>query len=94
MGSRQAGAVFVGTSGFQYRHWRERFYPEGVPQRRWLEYYAAQFGTVELNATFYRLPREATFRGWRERVPPGFRFALKFSLFGSHTRRGYVPGGR
>ena len=48
--------VLVGTSGWQYRHWRDAFYPRDVPQRRWLEYYAGKFGTVENNGTFYRLP--------------------------------------
>ena len=87
MASNQPGQLYVGTSGFQYRHWRGRFYPKDIVQRRWLEYYAGCFGTVELNATFYRLPKEATFRKWHERVPEGFRYALKFSRYGSHTRR-------
>ena len=51
--------VLVGTSGWQYRHWRDAFYPRDVPQRLWLEYYAGKFGTVENNGTFYRLPAAA-----------------------------------
>lgn len=69
--------VRIGTSGWSYKHWREVLYPADVPQRRWLEYYAGQFDTVELNATFYRLPSEKTFEGWRERTPENFRFAVK-----------------
>ena len=87
MANAVSGHLYLGTSGFQYRHWRGNFYPDGVPQRRWLEHYASCFNSVELNATFYRLPKQETFRGWRERVPEGFRYALKFSRYGSHTRR-------
>src|SRR5262249_58030312 len=65
--------VLVGTSGWQYRHWRGAFYPQDVPQRRWLEYYAGQFGTVENNGTFYRLPARETFEQWRARTPHGVR---------------------
>jgi len=65
--------VIPGTSGWQYRDWRGVFYPPGVPQRRWLEYYAAQFATVENDGTFYRLPARETFAGWRDRGPRRFR---------------------
>jgi len=71
------GAIYVGTSGYSYLHWREVFYPRGLPQARWLEHYAGHFDTVELNVTFYRLPPENTFEGWRNRTPRGFRFAVK-----------------
>ena len=54
----------VGTSGYVYRDWRRRFYPQGLGARDWLPYYAATFETVELNSPFYRLPRAATFRAW------------------------------
>jgi uncharacterized protein YecE (DUF72 family) len=79
--------VLVGTSGWQYRHWRGAFYPEGVPQRLWLEYYAERFRTVESNAAFYRLPAEETFTQWRTRTPDGFVMAVKASRFLSHVRR-------
>lgn len=79
--------IWVGTSGWQYRHWRDRFYPPGVPTKRWLEFYAERFATVELNASFYRLPERATFTGWRERTPAGFRFAPKLSRYLTHLRR-------
>jgi uncharacterized protein YecE (DUF72 family) len=80
-------AVRVGCSGWSYPHWRERVYPEGVPQRRWLEHYASVFDTVEVNATFYRLPRPETVAGWVERTPQDFRFAVKASRFLTHVRR-------
>lgn len=81
----------VGTSGWQYADWKERFYPAGVPQRRWLEYYSAHFPTVESNASFYRLPRRETFEGWRERTPDGFVMAVKASRYLTHVRRLQEP---
>ncbi len=77
----------VGCSGWQYRHWRGDFYPPALPQTRWLEHYAAVFDTVEVNATFYRLPDAATFRRWRARAPAGFVFAVKASRYLTHVRR-------
>ncbi|HLU33282.1 MAG TPA: DUF72 domain-containing protein [Natronosporangium sp.] len=77
----------VGTSGWQYRHWRGSFYPRGLPANRWLGYYADRFTTVELNSPFYRLPERDTFAGWRDRTPPGFRFAVKMSRYLTHLRR-------
>lgn len=78
----------MGTSGFIYPHWGGGvFYPEGLPQRGWLEYYAERFDTVELNVTFYRLPTEGAFRSWYKRTPEGFAFALKGSRFITHIKR-------
>src|SRR6516162_728028 len=79
--------VLVGTSGWQYRHWRGTFYPPDVPQRLWLEYYAERFGTVENNGTFYRLPARETFEQWRARTPDGFVMAVKASRYLTHIRR-------
>ncbi|MDF3299971.1 DUF72 domain-containing protein [Streptomyces tropicalis] len=79
--------LFVGTSGWQYRDWRGVLYPQGCPVRRWLEEYAAQFATVELNNAFYRLPERETFAGWRARVPPDFVVAVKASRYLTHIRR-------
>src|SRR5262245_15265953 len=86
-GSVTVMPVLVGTSGWQYRHWRGAFYPQDIPQRRWLEYYAGQFGTVENNGTFYRLPARETFEQWRARTPDGFVMAVKASRYLSHIRR-------
>ncbi len=77
----------VGTSGWTYPHWRERFYPAGLPSRRWLEYYAQHFPTVEVNNTFYQLPPEGTFEKWRAAVPARFVFAVKASRFITHVKR-------
>jgi uncharacterized protein YecE (DUF72 family) len=79
--------LLVGTSGWQYRDWRGRFYPDDVPQRRWLEHYAGQFATVEVNNAFYRLPERDTFAQWRERVPDDFCVAVKMSRYLTHIRR-------
>ena len=61
--------IHVGCSGWVYKHWRGLFYPEGLPQKRWFERYAEEFDTVEINASFYRVPLETTFDGWREITP-------------------------
>jgi uncharacterized protein YecE (DUF72 family) len=79
--------VMAGTSGWQYRDWRGAFYPPGVPQRRWLEYYARQFATVENNGTFYRLPPREVFASWRDRVPGDFVMTVKASRYLTHVRR-------
>ena len=83
----------VGTSGWQYDDWRGRFYPEDVPRRAWLRWYAGRFDTVEVNNTFYRLPAARTFDAWQAEVPAGFTFALKFSRYGSHMKRLRAPRG-
>ncbi|MEV4397186.1 DUF72 domain-containing protein [Nonomuraea sp. NPDC049607] len=80
-------ATLVGTSGWQYKDWRGVLYPEGVPQRLWLETYAAEFPTVESNNAFYRLPAPETFAAWRERTPAGFVMAVKASRFLTHIKR-------
>jgi uncharacterized protein YecE (DUF72 family) len=79
--------VLVGTSGWQYAHWRERLYPAGLAQSRWLAFYAERFDTVEVNGTFYRLPSAEAAAGWAERTPPRFVFACKGSRFLTHMKR-------
>ncbi|MCS0602043.1 DUF72 domain-containing protein [Streptomyces sp. LP11] len=84
--------VFVGTSGWQYKDWRDLVYPAGVPARLWLEEYTRLFATVELNNAFYRLPTRENFAAWRERVPAGFVVAVKASRFLTHIKRLKDPG--
>ncbi|MCZ2817630.1 DUF72 domain-containing protein [Modestobacter sp. VKM Ac-2984] len=79
--------VVIGTSGWQYRDWRGRFYPPVLPQRLWLEHHAEHFATVESNNAFYRLPERATFERWRERTPPDHRWSVKASRFLTHLKR-------
>ena len=80
-------AIRVGCSGWVYKHWRGLFYPEGLPQKRWFDRYAEEFDTVEINASFYRLPLASTFDGWREKAPPGFRYAVKANRFITHMKK-------
>jgi uncharacterized protein YecE (DUF72 family) len=79
--------VRVGCSGWNYPHWRERVYPKGVPQRRWLAHYATLFDTVEVNNTFYRLPRRDAVAAWVDETPDGFVFAVKASRYLTHMKR-------
>ena len=78
---------FIGTSGWHYDDWRQRFYPEKLPRAKWLEFYAGHFPTVELNNTFYRLPSENAFTNWYNSSPAGFAFAVKVSRFITHIKR-------
>jgi uncharacterized protein YecE (DUF72 family) len=79
--------VRIGCSGWNYGHWRERVYPKGLPPRRWLEHYATLFDTVEVNATFYRLPTTKAVAGWVAGSPPAFLFAIKASRYLTHLKR-------
>jgi uncharacterized protein YecE (DUF72 family) len=79
--------VRIGCSGWNYPHWRDRVYHKGLAQRRWLEHYATLFDTVEVNNTFYRLPRESAVAGWVEQTPAGFVFAVKASRYLTHIKR-------
>ena len=79
--------VRVGCSGWNYADWRERIYPKGLPASKWLEHYATLFDTVEINNTFYRLPRVEAVARWVEQSPPGFVFAVKASRYLTHVKR-------
>jgi uncharacterized protein YecE (DUF72 family) len=79
--------VRIGCSGWNYAHWRERVYPQGLPARRWLEHYATLFDTVEVNNTFYRLPRREAVASWVKGSPPGFLFSVKASRYLTHVKR-------
>ena len=83
----ERGKLRVGTSGYQYDHWRGVFYPSGLPRKDWFEHYARQFDTVEINNTFYHLPEASTFDAWRAQAPDGFLYVLKFSRYGSHLKK-------
>ena len=79
--------IHVGCSGWVYRHWRGIFYPEGLPQKRWFERYAEEFDTVEINASFYRVPKPETFEGWRDKAPADFHYAVKVNRFITHMKK-------
>lgn len=80
-------SIRIGTSGWTYKHWQEVFYPAECPQSKWLEYYTDHFDTVELNASFYRLPNPKTFENWRARTPDNFLWSVKASKYITHTKR-------
>jgi uncharacterized protein YecE (DUF72 family) len=78
----------IGCSGWNYASWRHGvFYPPRCPARLWLQYYARHFGTVEVNATFYRLPTAKAVQGWVDQTPDGFTFAVKMSRYVTHVKR-------
>jgi len=79
--------VRIGCSGWNYGHWRERVYPQGLPQRRWLAHYAGLFDTVEITNPFYRLPRRESVAAWVAESPAGFLFAVKASRYLTHVKR-------
>jgi uncharacterized protein YecE (DUF72 family) len=79
--------VRIGCSGWNYDHWREVVYPPGLPESRWLEHYAESFDTVEVNASFYRLPTRRAAERWAQATPPGFAFSVKASRYLTHVKR-------
>jgi uncharacterized protein YecE (DUF72 family) len=79
--------LHIGTSGWSYKHWYHVFYPETVRPDKFLEYYSLAFSCVELNSSFYHLPRPATITGWTERTPETFRFCPKLSRFITHQKK-------
>jgi uncharacterized protein YecE (DUF72 family) len=81
------GQLYVGTSGYSYKQWKGNFYPEKLPDREMLSFYAKQFSTVEINHSFYRMPTESALLNWAKSVPEGFRFALKANQQITHIKR-------
>ena len=79
--------TWIGTSGYSYPEWKGSFYPEKLAAKEMLRFYAGRFATVEINNTFYRLPKESVLQGWAEQVPEGFRFVIKASKRITHDRR-------
>ncbi len=79
------GDLLVGTSGWHYDDWRGIVYPPDLPKPRWFEAYARLFPTVEINASFYRLPTDKAIARWRDQAPDGFSYAAKGSRFTTHN---------
>jgi uncharacterized protein YecE (DUF72 family) len=84
-------AVHIGTSGWSYDHWEGVLYPPGTPARDRLAHYTGRFATVELNASFYRWPRDTAFASWRRRLPPGFQLSVKAPRGLTHGKRLFEP---
>lgn len=85
--SKRKGRLRIGTSGWQYNHWKKVFYPTSMSKSDWFEYYAKRFGAVEVNNTFYHLPEPETFEAWKRKAPRNFLYTLKFSRYGSHIKK-------
>lgn len=81
------GSLWIGTSGWTYAGWRGSFYPNHIPKRSWLQWYAEQFSTTEINGSFYRTPSLDAVRAWRDSTPSHFIFAWKASKFITHWKR-------
>ncbi len=79
--------IRIGCSGWVYKHWRGLLYPEGLPQTRWFARYAEEFDTVEINNSFYHLPKPATFEKWRDQAPPGFCYAVKANRYLTQAKK-------
>ena len=78
---------FIGCSGFAYKEWKEVFYPQGLPQSKWFDYYTQHFNTLELNVTFYRFPTLKSLQAWYDKAPDGFVFSAKVPRWITHYRR-------
>jgi uncharacterized protein YecE (DUF72 family) len=79
--------LYVGTSGYSYKEWKGTFYPEDLPDKEMLRFYGERFGTVEINNTFYRMPKPSVLEAWSAEVPPDFKFVLKASQRITHMQR-------
>ncbi|MEP6615929.1 MAG: DUF72 domain-containing protein, partial [Ginsengibacter sp.] len=77
---------WIGCSGFHYKEWKELFYPKGIPQTKWFEFYCTRFNTIELNTTFYRFPTPDGLQSWYKRSPAIFRFAVKAPRLITHYK--------
>jgi len=82
-----AGKLHLGTQGFSFKDWVGPFYPQGTASRGYLEAYAKHFSTVEIDSTFYGIPRQSTVQGWRKRTPQEFQFAAKFPRLITHDKK-------
>jgi uncharacterized protein YecE (DUF72 family) len=79
--------LYVGTSGYSYKEWKGTFYPEDMPEKEMLRFYAQRFQTVEINNTFYRMPKPSVLEAWAKEVPSDFKFVLKASQRITHMQR-------
>ncbi len=79
--------IRIGTSGWHYNHWTGLFYPAKLPKSKWFEHYAKHFDTVEINNTFYQLPKQETFKNWHEQAPKNFLYTVKANRYITHIKR-------
>lgn len=84
---RRKGKIYIGTSGWHYKHWKGTFYPRDIPDAEQFDYYSRYFDTVEINNSFYKLPAPKTFREWKDAAPARFIFSVKASRFLTHMKK-------
>ena len=87
MKRKKLGKIHIGTSGWHYSHWKGPFYPKDLPEKQFLSYYLQHFTTVELNRTFYSLPKKHVFEEYAQTVPSSFLFAVKASRYITHVKK-------
>lgn len=78
---------YIGCSGFAYKEWKDFFYPKGLPQTKWFQFYCEHFNTLEINSSFYRFPKLEALKNWYNKSPEGFLFSLKVPKFITHYRQ-------
>src|SRR6187397_1342857 len=83
----RAMSLYVGTSGYAYKEWKGKFYPEKMKEKEMLRFYGERFNSVEINNTFYRMPKASVLEGWATEVPADFKFVLKASQRITHMQR-------
>lgn len=88
-----AAKILIGTSGFQYKHWKGDFYPKELAVKDWFEHYIKHFDTVEINNTFYKMADASTFEEWKKAAPENFCYAIKYSRFATHRKKLKDPQG-
>jgi uncharacterized protein YecE (DUF72 family) len=79
--------IYIGTSGWNYKSWKGKFYPSNICQKDWLDYYSKRYDSVEINNTFYRLPKKHTFKNWADSTPENFIFSIKASRYITHLKK-------
>jgi uncharacterized protein YecE (DUF72 family) len=79
--------IFIGTSGWNYKHWRGIFYPDKLPTKEWFNYYRTKFDTVEINNTFYSLPATSVFKNWKKQAPADFTYVVKANRYITHMKK-------
>jgi uncharacterized protein YecE (DUF72 family) len=83
----KAGSIYIGTSGWHYKHWKGTFYPESIHDAEQFAYYSRQFKTVEINNSFYQLPEISTFKAWKKGAPSGFIYSVKANRYITHMKK-------
>jgi uncharacterized protein YecE (DUF72 family) len=85
--TRKSHRIFIGTSGWNYKHWKEVFYPEKLSSKDWFDYYKTKFDTVEINNTFYNLPAAKVFKDWEKQAPADFIYVVKANRYITHMKK-------